>query len=69
MTATVCLITGTTSGIGRETARALAADGHRLLMACRDETKARALKESLMAETGNDAIEVVRCEVEQRRDG
>jgi NAD(P)-dependent dehydrogenase (short-subunit alcohol dehydrogenase family) len=63
MTTPICLITGTTSGIGRETARALAADGHRLVMACRDETKARDLKASLITETGNDAIDVVRCDL------
>ncbi len=54
MSTPLCLITGTTSGIGRETARALAADGHHLVMACRDEMKARQFAVTLKNETGNE---------------
>lgn len=63
MSAPLCLITGTTSGIGRETARALAADGRHLVMACRDEMKARQLAEALKRETGNSAIEALACDL------
>ena len=63
MSKRLTLITGTTSGIGRETARALAADGHHLVMACRDEMKARELAEVLKRETGNDAIETLACDL------
>src|SRR5687768_10074616 len=38
-----CVITGPTAGIGRETARALAKDGWRLVLVCRDRTKGEAL--------------------------
>jgi NAD(P)-dependent dehydrogenase (short-subunit alcohol dehydrogenase family) len=63
MSRTLCLITGTTSGIGRETARALAADGQHLVMACRDEMRARELAAQLKADTGNDAIETLACDL------
>ena len=63
MSTPLCLITGTTSGIGRETARALAADGHHLVMACRDEIRARELAATLKDETGNSAIETLTCDL------
>ena len=63
MTKKLCLITGTTSGIGRETARALAQDGYHLVMACRDEMKARELAGSLKQESGNDSIETLACDL------
>jgi NAD(P)-dependent dehydrogenase (short-subunit alcohol dehydrogenase family) len=63
MSKPLCLITGTTSGIGRETARALAADGQQLVMACRDEMKARALAAELTRETGNESIETLACDL------
>ena len=63
MSKPVCLITGTTSGIGRETARALAQDGCHLVMACRDEIRAGETRQALISETGNDAIEVIRCDL------
>ena len=63
MSTPVALVTGTTSGIGRETARALAADGFRLVMACRDEIRAGELRRALIEESGNEAIEVLRCDL------
>ncbi len=63
MSAPVCLITGTTSGIGRETAQALAADGYQLVMACRDEIRAGELRRALIEESGNEAIDVLRCDL------
>lgn len=63
MSGRLCLITGTTSGIGRETARSLAADGYHLVMACRDEIKARALAGALQQETGNEKIETLACDL------
>ena len=53
------VITGANTGIGRETARALAARGAMLFLACRSEAKARAVIDVLSTETGNDSLEYV----------
>lgn len=53
------LITGTTSGLGKETALALAKEGHHIVMACRNMDKARALKESITSTTSNTNIDVM----------
>jgi retinol dehydrogenase 12 len=50
---TVALITGATSGIGRATARAIAASGATLYLVCRNAEKGTVLKHELATETGN----------------
>lgn len=58
-----CLVTGANSGIGFETTRGLAERGHRVLMVCRNEEKADRAREQLAADTGNEALEVVLCDL------
>ncbi len=53
------LITGATSGIGKAAAKALAKEGHRIIVHGRNEAKAQAVREEIIAETGNDDIDVV----------
>jgi retinol dehydrogenase 12 len=50
------LITGANTGIGRETARALAARGARLHLACRSEQAGRRTLDEIAAQTGNREI-------------
>ncbi|OAD60211.1 Retinol dehydrogenase 14 [Eufriesea mexicana] len=50
------IITGCTSGIGKETAKDIAKRGARLIMACRNMEAANKLKEELIKEFGNDNI-------------
>ena len=61
MTATskVIVITGANSGIGKETARALAAQGHTIIMACRDVARAETARQDIIATSSNDKVIVL----------
>src|ERR1700744_4213951 len=57
------VITGATSGIGRETALALAKKDHALWLLVRNVIKGERLKEEITAATGNKDIHVVKCDL------
>ncbi|UEG51821.1 SDR family oxidoreductase [Mucilaginibacter daejeonensis] len=57
------VITGATSGIGKETALALAKIDHALYLLVRDVQKGEALKKELIAASGNRSIFVVHCDL------
>lgn len=61
----VLLITGASSGIGAETARAASADGYRLMLAARSEDKLRALQQEL---GGKDRVAITACDVQSVSD-
>ena len=52
----VFVITGANTGIGKETARALAAKGAQLVLGCRDETKAAVAAAEIRGSTGNGNV-------------
>jgi NAD(P)-dependent dehydrogenase (short-subunit alcohol dehydrogenase family) len=57
------VITGATSGIGEQTALALAKKDHALYLLVRNIEKGEELKQKLITETGNKHIFVVRCDL------
>jgi retinol dehydrogenase-12 len=63
-----CLITGANAGIGKETAIKLARLGARIFMACRDRGKADQARAEIVATTGNEAIEVLPCDLASLND-
>lgn len=56
ISAKICLITGATSGIGQETARALAQQGTTVVIVGRNEQKTRATVAAIKAATGNPNV-------------
>jgi len=63
MPVTTTIITGATSGIGEQTALALAKKDHALYLLVRNTEKGFQLKHKLEAETGNQHIFVVQCDL------
>lgn len=59
----ITLITGATSGIGKETALALAKKDHTLYLLARNRAKGDQLKQDIIGQTGNQDIHVVLCDL------
>ncbi|HEY9196289.1 MAG TPA: SDR family oxidoreductase [Mucilaginibacter sp.] len=57
------VITGATSGIGKQTAHALAKQGHALYLLVRNTIKGDQLKKELTDKTGNKNIHIVKCDL------
>jgi NAD(P)-dependent dehydrogenase (short-subunit alcohol dehydrogenase family) len=57
------LITGATSGIGRETAFGLAAMGAKVVILARNDEKAREVVKEIKDRTGNGETEFIRCDL------
>lgn len=57
------LITGATSGIGRETALGLAKKDHALYLLVRNVIKGEELKKEIIAQTGNKQIHIIKCDL------
>ncbi|MES2267131.1 MAG: SDR family oxidoreductase [Bacteroidota bacterium] len=63
MPVTTTVITGATSGIGRETAIALAKKDHSLYLLVRDTEKGEALKHDIISATKNKNVYIVQCDL------
>lgn len=59
----IAVVTGASSGIGKETARGLAQLGFTVVLACRDDARAGAARDELVAATGNPSICAMRLEL------
>lgn len=57
----ICIVTGATSGIGKETAIGLAALGAQLVLPVRNMDKGAQLKADIIQRTGNDKVELFSC--------
>ena len=58
-----CLITGATSGIGMQTAIALAKSGARVVITSRDTEKGLITKNDIIRITGNTDVEMMECDL------
>jgi len=63
----ICLITGATSGIGKETALALAKLGATIVFTARDIKKGEEIRDQLRALSRNEMIEVLECDLSSLR--
>lgn len=59
MNGNVVMVTGANSGIGKVTALELARMGATLVMVCRSRSKGEAARDEIVAQTGNDNVELI----------
>ncbi|WP_121810444.1 SDR family oxidoreductase [Mucilaginibacter kameinonensis] len=57
------IITGATSGIGKATAMALAAQDHEVYLLVRNIIKGETVKQEIIAKTGNKHVSVIKCDL------
>jgi NAD(P)-dependent dehydrogenase (short-subunit alcohol dehydrogenase family) len=58
-----CLVTGANSGIGKETAIALAQMKARLVMVCRNKDKGEAARRDIVTKTGEEPVDLLICDL------
>ena len=58
----VCAVTGASSGLGYETALALARRGATVALLCRSQTRGAQARDKIAAATGNEDLHVVHCD-------
>ncbi|KAM9839678.1 retinol dehydrogenase 12-like [Aulostomus maculatus] len=61
------IVTGANTGIGKETARDLAARGARIIMACRDLERAEEARSEILEDTGNENVVIRKLDLSDTR--
>ncbi|MCB0091124.1 MAG: SDR family oxidoreductase [Caldilineaceae bacterium] len=64
----ICMVTGANVGIGKETARALASAGARVIMVCRSRTRGEAARAEIIEQSGNDEVELMLADLSVQAD-
>lgn len=62
------VVTGTSAGIGRAIARQIAAEGHRVLMVCRNERRGREALDEIVDQTGNERVELLLADLSSQEE-
>lgn len=63
MTGKTCIVTGSNSGIGKETALALAELGATIVMVVRSEEKGKSALKDIVSQTGNNSVDLMICDM------
>jgi retinol dehydrogenase 14 len=63
MAGKVCVVTGSNSGIGKETAFALAQMGATVIMVVRNQEKGKAALDEVVSKTGNNSVGLMTCDM------
>jgi NAD(P)-dependent dehydrogenase (short-subunit alcohol dehydrogenase family) len=63
MESKIIIVTGSNSGIGKETAKVLAEMGATVIMAVRNREKGEMARAEIFAETGNESVSVMVCDI------
>jgi NAD(P)-dependent dehydrogenase (short-subunit alcohol dehydrogenase family) len=59
----ICIITGSNSGIGKETALGLANLGTTIVMVVRDQTRGESAQREIIRKTGNNSVDLMICDL------
>lgn len=59
----LCLVTGANAGVGRETALRLVRRGHRVVMGCRSQERARAAREAIRSDVPSAELEILELDL------
>jgi NAD(P)-dependent dehydrogenase (short-subunit alcohol dehydrogenase family) len=62
-----CMVTGASSGIGKEIAFGLAAQGARVFMVCRNAERANQVREDIVRSTGNGDVECLLADLSSQQ--
>ncbi len=68
MRAKICLITGANSGIGYETAKGLAMQGHHILMVCRDQQRGAEAQQAIQDQAQNANVDLLVADLSSQKD-